>query len=441
MTHHRTILRSLIATACLALATAASGQMYINEIFFDPGGGATDQRDEFIEIRGVPNTSLDDHYLIFLENELDEFGFGDAGVIENIFDLGTASLGDNGFLVLLQKFNRYSSEQRIDGATFLTNDGPNKPGAFPGAFPGFGNNAEGGEGSTIGASDLPSVGGTVSTGALENSGFTAMLIRNDSGGGPMLGDDLDVGNDGLDVPTGQSGWTILDSVGVFGEADETEFGRLYGRSNFGSGDVGFFAPGWTPNVEPGADFAIFPYEIEHIARWGNSTGTTADDWHLTNLTDNGGSGSSGVNGSSGPLDLRQSGDHPSDDGNPNTPAPQPSVIETNQGVPYGTKLLASIGGPNYLTGDFNKNGVIDAADYTVWRDTVGVLGSETAHPAADANHDFRVDEADYAAWVAAFNGGASPSSVALPEPGGCVIAGLVATGVALTRRRRFPASH
>lgn len=430
--------RCCIAAAALTLLSPiAMGQMYINEIFLDPGGAATDQRDEFIELRGTPGASLADHYLLFLENELDEFGDGDAGVIENLFDLGSFNLGSNGFLVLLQKFNRYSAEQRIDGATFATNEGPNKPGSFPGAFPGFGNNDAGAEGSTIGASDLASPGSEVSTGAVENSGFTAMLIRNDSGDAPLLGEDLDSGNDGLDISTGKAGWTILDSIGVFGESDETEFGRLYGRANFGVGNVGFFPPGWQPSVEPGADFELVGYEIEHIARWGNSTGSTSDDWHVTNLTDNEGSGSSGTNGNTGPLDLRQSGNHPSDDGDETTPAPQPGLIETNKGVPYGTKLLDSIGGPNYLTGDYNRNGIVDIGDYTAWRDTVGVLGTESAHPVADANHDFRVDGDDYAAWVNAFgtpNAGTASSS-ALPEPGALVLCGALIALAAGTPRR------
>ena len=206
--------RSTAFSFCFALfvgiVTNAEAQMYINEIFFDPGGSANDFRDEFIELRGNPGASLANHYLIFLENELDEFGQGDAGVIDNIFDLGiadnrsAASFGSNGFLAMRQKFNRYSGAQVSPLATQLVNEGPN----LAGSFPGYGNNDN--EGSTIGASDLTSTGNLPVTGATENGGFTAMLIRNDSGLAPVLGDDLDVGNDGLDLGTGQAGWTILD---------------------------------------------------------------------------------------------------------------------------------------------------------------------------------------------------------------------------------------
>ncbi|MEO1496174.1 MAG: hypothetical protein AAFV43_03385 [Planctomycetota bacterium] len=434
---------AVAVTALLASPTPTLGQMYINEIFFDPGGAANDQRDEFIELRGEAGTSLDDHYLVFLENELDAFGDGDAGVVENLFELGGFSIGSNGFLVLLQKFNTYSADNLVAGANILTNDGPNRPGSFPAAFPGYGNNAE--EGSTIGASDLPSPSSEVSTGATENSGFTAMLIRNDSGAAPMLGEDLDIGNDGLDVPTGKAGWTVLDSIGVFGEADETEFGRLYGRANFGSGVEGFFPPGWTPNIEPGADFELVPYEIEHIARWGNSTGSTGDDWHITNLTDNEGSGSLGVSRSGMRMDLRQSlvGGHPSDDGNSATPAPAQAAVESNKAVPYGTKLLDNIGGPNYLTGDFNNDGYVDIADYTVWRDTAGETeptglfpASETDHPLADHNHDFDVDQDDYDLWEANFGlpGSLSGGGAAVPEPASAVL--LMLMGACVRNGRR-----
>lgn len=414
------------------LSSPVDAQMYLNELFFDPGGDASDLRDEFIEIRGVPNTPLTDHYLLIIENELDRFGDGDAGVIDNLFDLGDFSLGSNGFLALKQKFNRYTGDQLNPLATQLTNEGPNKPGP---ALPGFGNNAPGAEGSTIGASDLVSVSSTVSTGALENSGFTAMLIRNDSGDAPELGFDLDEGNDGLDVVTGREGWTILDSVGVFGELGETEFGRLYGAVNFGVVDD-FFEPDFRPNIPEGSVFELVEYEIEYIGRWGNSTGQRVADWHVSNLTDNPNSGSTGVNGNDGPLDLRQSGDpHPSNPNPENAPS-QPPLIESNKGTPYGTRLLTNIGGPNYITGDYNGDGLVNAADYTVWRDTSGTIGSNSDQPAADANHDFLVDQTDYDSWSMRYgspNATFPSSGSAVPEPGTLML--FVTATLALTNRR------
>ena len=253
---------------------------YINEIFFDPGGDGVDARDEYIELRGTPNALLDNHYLLIIENEMDEFGIGDAGIVENLFDLSGRSFGENGFLLLRQKFSRYTPEQINPLATDLVNDGPNLPGP---SFPGYGD----GEDSTIGASDLNTTLTGPGEGTLENSGFTAFLIRNDSGEAPVLGLDIDEGNDGLDMPTLQAGWTVLDGVGVFSEFDETENGRLYAQVNFGSEDPIFPLPsGFEPKIESGAEFYLANHEIEYIGRWGNSTGQTVADWHASNLTDN-----------------------------------------------------------------------------------------------------------------------------------------------------------
>jgi hypothetical protein len=48
-----------------------------------------------------------------------------------------------------------------------------------------------------------------------------------------------------------------------------------------------------------------------------------------------------------------------------------------------------------LLGDYNKNGVVEAADYTVWRNTIGQTGF--ARP-ADGDASGAVDMADYLVW-------------------------------------------
>ncbi len=166
-----------------------------------------------------------------------------------------------------------------------------------GSGSGFGSGA----GSSIGATDAPS-GDESILGQIENGGFTAMIIRNDSGPVPDITMDLDLGNDGLDVPTGKAGWTILDAVGVHSDFDESDFGRLYAPVNFGLGGP---LPGATPTprIPAGAVYQEVGYEIEYIGRWGNSTGQTIADWHVSNLTENTGTGSTGV-----APDFRQSGD-------------------------------------------------------------------------------------------------------------------------------------
>jgi hypothetical protein len=105
---------------------------------------------------------------------------------------------------------------------------------------------------------------------------------------------------------------------------------------------------------------------------------------------------------------------------------------------YGLELELN---PGSLIGDYNNNGVVDAADYTVWRDRLGqsvTLANE--NPAAASPG--LVDAEDYAFWKSHFgnvlpnpgagSGAALPSaallSPAVPEPGtfALVTAGLFA---------------
>jgi hypothetical protein len=71
-----------------------------------------------------------------------------------------------------------------------------------------------------------------------------------------------------------------------------------------------------------------------------------------------------------------------------------------------------------LAGDYNANGVVDAADYAVWRKMLNQTG---AAPAADGDDNNVVDAADYDIWRANFGrmvGGSAgvSSSLAVPEP-------------------------
>jgi hypothetical protein len=91
------------------------------------------------------------------------------------------------------------------------------------------------------------------------------------------------------------------------------------------------------------------------------------------------------------------------------------------------------------TGDYNGNGVVDAADYTIWRDT---LGSQV-DLRADGTGDGTVDEADYVFWNNRFgNVVGTGSGTAVPEPTSVVlvIAGLLAVVVAAPGPRRTRAT-
>jgi hypothetical protein len=52
-----------------------------------------------------------------------------------------------------------------------------------------------------------------------------------------------------------------------------------------------------------------------------------------------------------------------------------------------------------LVGDYNHDGHVDAADYTIWQDTKG----STTDLRADGNGDGVVDQLDYDLWKADFN--------------------------------------
>lgn len=83
-----------------------------------------------------------------------------------------------------------------------------------------------------------------------------------------------------------------------------------------------------------------------------------------------------------------------------------------------------------LAGDFNADGMTDAADYTLWRDTVGSNGL-TPYSGADANGDGQVTNADYDVWRNNFGATLSGASVSVPEPTSLILLlalGLVAFG-------------
>jgi hypothetical protein len=68
-----------------------------------------------------------------------------------------------------------------------------------------------------------------------------------------------------------------------------------------------------------------------------------------------------------------------------------------------------------LVGDYNSNNVVDAADYVVWRDSVGGATLPNRDPAVVG----LVGQADYGAWRARFGnalGAGVGSSAAVPEP-------------------------
>nr|WP_145280364.1 choice-of-anchor tandem repeat NxxGxxAF-containing protein [Pirellulimonas nuda] len=94
-------------------------------------------------------------------------------------------------------------------------------------------------------------------------------------------------------------------------------------------------------------------------------------------------------------------------------------------------FTAQLPGVAPIGGDYNGDGMIDAADYTVWRDTQGASGVGLV---ADANGDLVIDAFDYLTWRNNFGQPAvSETSVsdgaAVPEPTAVLLALLA--GVAM----------
>lgn len=109
----------------------------------------------------------------------------------------------------------------------------------------------------------------------------------------------------------------------------------------------------------------------------------------------------------------------------------------NQNGSYELRLQIQLVG---LVGDYNKNNVVDAADYVVWRDTLNQVGQNLP---ADGNGNGSVDPGDYTVWkmnlgrtASGLSSGAALSNgAAVPEPS-CVVLILGAiAGVVVVRRR------
>ncbi|QDU90031.1 Stage II sporulation protein [Pirellulimonas nuda] len=89
-------------------------------------------------------------------------------------------------------------------------------------------------------------------------------------------------------------------------------------------------------------------------------------------------------------------------------------------------------------GDFNADGFVDAADYTVWRDSFGETGPNLP---ADGNGDNFVNFEDYALWKNNFSaGGVSAVGAAVPEASSLALL-LVAAGAAGHAGRLHPRTN
>lgn len=220
---------------------AASGQLVINEILFNPPG--TDAPHEYVELRGTPNQVLPaGTQLVAVEGDAG----GNPGTIQNVFDLSGRAMGGNGFVVLLQKANSYALDSN---AVVFTHTGSGG-GWGSGATSSVGHRGEGGQ------TDI------------ENPSLTFFLVQ--SASAINVGDDIDVNNDGTPDGPVFTTWTVLDSVGVL-DAD-------------GAGDIGYGAINFRRSTSPGngalAAGVIVPVDFtpSYVGRASNTVGSAASAW-------------------------------------------------------------------------------------------------------------------------------------------------------------------
>jgi hypothetical protein len=80
-------------------------------------------------------------------------------------------------------------------------------------------------------------------------------------------------------------------------------------------------------------------------------------------------------------------------------------------------------------GDYNSDGVVDAADYTIWRDTLGSMSDLRANGDNTGSSAGVVDQADYQIWKSQFGTSMGAGSVAVPEPASWMLSFIAMTAL------------
>lgn len=129
----------------------------------------------------------------------------------------------------------------------------------------------------------------------------------------------------------------------------------------------------------------------------------------------------------------------------------PFLIVFNYGVDYAQMVPAALAidaaaivpnAGNFLAGDYNGNGLVDAADYSVWRDALMAASTSLLNDPTPGT----VDESDFTYWrdhygevlgAGAGVAGSASASSAVPEPTGALLATVAAALITLLERRSF----
>jgi hypothetical protein len=103
----------------------------------------------------------------------------------------------------------------------------------------------------------------------------------------------------------------------------------------------------------------------------------------------------------------------------NYPPPAGTALTNTPTNFVGAKGEVNLSPPPQTTGDYNLDGTVNAADYTVWRDTFGQDVEDGT--GADGFADGTIDEQDYSFWKSHFGEevdqpGGGAASILVPEP-------------------------
>jgi hypothetical protein len=107
-----------------------------------------------------------------------------------------------------------------------------------------------------------------------------------------------------------------------------------------------------------------------------------------------------------------------------------------------TDIGWTIVAPTVPTGDYNGNGIVDAADYTIWRDTLGSTTDLRANGNNTGASAGKIDQADYLVWKSNFGHSAGAgAAAAVPEPTSWLLLSLGACLARASIRGRERESH
>jgi hypothetical protein len=237
----KTLCNSFLGKALLLVLLgslqAYGANLWISEVLFEP---PTDPQttNEYVELRGTPNYLIPTNtYFVAIDGDAD-----DIGKIRNVFPIGGKRIGNNGFLVLLQKASLFSPDTN---AIRLQNTGSE-----------FG----------WGDDSTSSIGHNGTSGETNIRDATVTFLLLESPIFPDPGTIVDQNNDGTLDGTATN-WTVLDSIGVL---DSSGADRSYGAitvrnsantTNFPAGNVVRVA--WT---------------AKYVGRNGHTTGSVSNDW-------------------------------------------------------------------------------------------------------------------------------------------------------------------